>query len=332
MTHPVSTRAWIPIALVAAACADDDGAVEGASGGELSGSEASASAGTSSAGDASAASTSTGGAPTSLDASGTSTGTATADGASSGTGSESGAASPGCGAPPPESGRTTIDVDGTEREYILALPADYDPDHAYRLVFAWHWLSGVADDVASGAFTGGPYYGLEALADGSAIFVAPEGIDNGWANPQGRDVEFARAMVERLQNELCIDAERIFSTGFSYGGMMSNAVGCALADTFRAIAPLSGSLWSGCEPGDLPIAVWGAHGIDDDVVEIAAGRMARDEFLARNGCGGDTVPDGPCAAYQGCDTDYPVVWCEWDGGHAPPDFAPERTWAFFAAF
>lgn len=48
--------------------------------------------------------------------------------------------------------------------------------------------------------------------------------------------------------------------GFGFGGMMSNAVGCALADTFRAVAPMSGSLWCGCESGTHPIAAWGAHG------------------------------------------------------------------------
>jgi hypothetical protein len=72
--------------------------------------------------------------------------------------------------------------------------------------------------------------------------------------------------------------------------------------------------------------------VPDDVVEIAAGTMARDEFLTRNGCSTETVADGPCEVHQGCDADNPVVWCEFDGGHSPPDFAPTRTWEFFASF
>jgi poly(3-hydroxybutyrate) depolymerase len=34
-------------------------------------------------------------------------------------------------------------------------------------------------------------------------------------------------MLERFEGELCIDQSRMFSTGWSYGGMMSLAVGCA---------------------------------------------------------------------------------------------------------
>lgn len=196
------------------------------------------------------------------------------------------------------------------------------------------WLNGVAEDFVEGSWASfGPYYGLKARADGAAIFVAPEGIDNGWANTQGRDIAFAKAMVARLNDEICVDQGRIFSVGFSFGGMMSNAVGCALADTFRAIAPMSGSLWSDCESGTDPIAVWGAHGTADGVVNIDVGRQARDEFLRRNHCGTETVPtgDGRCVEYQGCDEGYPVVWCEWNGDHIPPDFSPAAIWGFFSS-
>mgnify|MGYP006206118421 CR=1 FL=1 len=45
---------------------------------------------------------------------------------------------------------------------------------------------------------------------------------------------------------------------FSYGGMMSHAVGCAMGDVFRAIAPMAGAQISGCEDGDAPIwPSWG---------------------------------------------------------------------------
>jgi polyhydroxybutyrate depolymerase len=270
-----------------------------------------------------------GSAPESSDGPPTSEGTeasTSADSSSSGGGSVV-AGSPGCGADPPATGRYTIDVDGMQREYELDVPDDYDPLHPYRLIFGWHWLGGWSGNILENG-----YYGLAARSDGSAIFVAPEGIDNGWGNPDGRDIAFAAAMIDRLNDELCIDQERIFSTGWSFGGMMSNAAGCAMADTFRAIAPMSGSLWSGCESGDTPIAYWGSHGIYDDVVPLTAGQEARDEFLARNGCSSDTIVDGPCLVYQGCDEDAPVVWCEFEGPHGTPDFAPTRTWEFFAAF
>jgi poly(3-hydroxybutyrate) depolymerase len=232
----------------------------------------------------------------------------------------------------PESGRFSIDVDGTTREYILSVPDSYDPQHPYRLIFGWHPRGGSAEQVATG-FLGG-FYGLEDLASGSAIFVAPEGIDQGWANTGGRDIAFLRAMLDRFKGELCIDEDRIFSTGFSYGGMMSFAVGCAMGDVFRAIAPMSGAQYSGCEDGDHPIAVWGTHGDADDVVPLSDGEAARDVFLERNGCGSATTPvdPSPCVSYEGCAAGYPVVWCEFSGGHMPFSNAGPSIWAFFSQF
>jgi poly(3-hydroxybutyrate) depolymerase len=227
-------------------------------------------------------------------------------------------------------------VGGTSREYILKLPDNYDSAKPYLLIFGWHWRGGSAQEVAGGGF-----YGLEERANGTAIFVAPQGlVDNGttgWANPNGRDITFTQAMLERFRQELCIDESRIFSTGFSYGGMMSFAVGCALGDVFRAIAPIAGALYSGCEDGTAPVAMWGAHGYSngaDGVVPIADGRRGRDEFLRRNGCGNETVPVQPdeCVAYQGCRAGYPVTWCEWDGGHSVPGFAGQAIWDFFSQF
>jgi poly(3-hydroxybutyrate) depolymerase len=254
-------------------------------------------------------------------------------GAAAGGGS---ARSAGCGVSDhPASGNLTLDVAGTAREYILKLPEGYDPSKAYKLVFGWHWRGGKASDVSGGQLGGGPYYGLEKLASGSTIFVAPNGIDNGWANTNGRDLAFLRAMLELFTSKLCVDTTRIFSTGFSYGGMMSDAVGCDMGDVFRAIAPMSGALYSGCDKSKTqPVAVWLSHGNADDVVPLADGKAALDVFLKKNGCGATTSPvaPSPCVAYQDCSAGHPVTYCEFDGGHMPPSFAASAIWQFFEQF
>lgn len=242
----------------------------------------------------------------------------------------------GCGSTSPlTSGRATIDVGGTMREYILKVPDGYDANKPYKLIFGWHWRGGIANDVASGTIIGGPYYGLESRAAGSAIFVAPEGIDMGWANTNGRDIAFLHAMLDLFNSKLCIDQGRIFSTGFSYGGMMSDSIGCEMADVFRAIAPNSGALYSGCkQANDHPIAALVMHGNNDTVVPLADGQAARDVFLERNACGTETTPvdPSPCVSYSGCTEGYPVVYCEFSGGHMPWSSAPDTVWKFFSQF
>ena len=240
----------------------------------------------------------------------------------------------------PRSGRATINVNGTLREYTLKLPDRYDPHQPYKLIFCFHWWGGSMDDVVGGTITGGPYYGLESLSNGTAIFVAPNGLEDnnqprGWANPNGRDIKFVRALLDYLNSNLCIDQQRIFSTGFSYGGMMSYAIGCAMGSVFRAIAPMSGAFYSGCDrTTEDPIAVWMAHGKSDDVVPLNDGKTALQYFIQKNGCSNETTPvePSPCVAYRGCREGFPVIYCEFNGGHGPQRFAPQATWEFFSQF
>lgn len=235
-----------------------------------------------------------------------------------------------------KSGKKSIDVNGLTREYILKVPDNYDPNKQYKLIFCIHAWGGDMDQIANGG-----YYGLERLANGSAIFVSPNGTEEngqarGWFNTGGRDINFMKALIEHFNSNLCIDQKRIFSTGFSFGGMMSYAIGCNMANVFRAIAPMSGSFISGCDSTDNkdPIAVWMAHGTSDNVVSLSSGKTALKHFIAKNGCSNETVPvnPSPCVAYQGCNEGFPVIYCEFNGGHAPQNWAQQATWDFFSQF
>jgi polyhydroxybutyrate depolymerase len=230
-------------------------------------------------------------------------------------------------------------VDGATREYILKMPDDYDSKHPYKLIFAFHARGGNATQVAGSA--NDDYYGLVSRAEGQAIFVSPEGLDAGWRNSEGRDIAFVKAMLSELGSKLCIDQRRIFATGFSFGGMMSDAIGCAMADVFRAIAPMSGGVpnadhpYSGCDQVTMhPIAVWMSHGDADTTVPLADGKAALDIFVARSQCQAQTTPvtPSPCVAYEGCLPEYPIHFCQFSGGHTPPNFAPAAIWTFFDQF
>lgn len=137
------------------------------------------------------------------------------------------AQSAGCGQAPVDSGYKSVNVNGQNREYILKVPDNYDPNTPHRFVIGYHWLSGSMQNVADGG-----YYGLEPLAQGSAIFVAPQGIDAGWGNVNGNDIQFTDQIVDAVLNELCVDESQIFATGFSYGGAMSYSVACSRPGKF----------------------------------------------------------------------------------------------------
>jgi poly(3-hydroxybutyrate) depolymerase len=136
------------------------------------------------------------------------------------------ARSAGCGKSPVASGTKSMTVNGKSRQYILQVPANYNPQTAYKLIFGFHWLNGNFNNVAPN------YYGLRSLAQETAIFVAPNGLNSGWANSGGEDVTFTDQMVSTIMNDLCVDESQIFSTGFSYGGGMSYSLACSRASEF----------------------------------------------------------------------------------------------------
>ena len=237
------------------------------------------------------------------------------------------AASPGCGKTPTlASGTHTIQSSGQNRSFILRLPDNYNNNTQYRLIFGFHWRGGTANDVDSGGSDGynWSYYGLRRLSNNGAIFVAPQGNGNGWANPGGQDVTFVDDMIRRIENDLCVDTAQRFALGFSYGGGMSYSLACSRANVFRAVAVYSGAQLSGCSGGTQPIAYMGIHGISDNVLNISQGRALRDTFVRNNGCTAQS-PREPAAGsrthitttYSGCRAGYPVVWAAFDGGHGP---------------
>ena len=291
--------------------------------------------------------------------------TGTGAGGSTGTGGGSGLAGPavpsdGCGkATTATTGQNqTITVGTSSRTYDLKLPASYDMSHPYRLIVSYHWLGGTAANVSTGS--GGvikPWYDLDttAASNGTTVFVAPQGISNGWSNSGGADVEFSRQLITQLEGQICIDKARIFCEGFSMGGSMSYAMASAMPETIRAVAVHSGGPMSGTTPGhSKPVAYFMTHGTQDTVCTWPSfGLPQLEDFAKVNGC---KTPDptlsasafqaalpqptstaGVCLEFTGCTEGYPTRSCLFVGPHTPsPDntdgWVPKETWKFFSQF
>lgn len=240
--------------------------------------------------------------------------------------------SAGCGSSPKmATGLQSTIIDGVSRNYWIEMPANYDPNKAYPLIMGLHWRGGSASEI----YGWNDFFGLKTLYNGQAIFLAPQGLDAGWANTGDRDIRFMRAMINNVQQSVCTDTKQVFATGFSFGGMMSNAIGCQMGDQVRAIVPMGSALWSGCAESSEKVAALFVHAKDDTTVPYSAGEEARAVFLARNHCSANTVSLGNngCVEYQGCDSDKPVVWCGTEtGGHWYPNFSAQESKAFFDRF
>jgi len=249
----------------------------------------------------------------------------------------------GCGKTPTlRDGTYTIQSGGRSRSYILRLPGNYTSSQSYRLVVGLHWLNGSANDVVGNGF-----YGLQQRAANSAIFVAPQGLDAGWANTGGRDVTLVDDILRVIENDLCVDTAQRFALGFSYGGAMSYALACARPTVFRAVAPIAGANLSGCSSVSQPVAYFGIHGIRDSVLNISQGRALRDNFVRVNGCAAQNPPEPASGSgthvtteYAGCQAGYPVRWAAFDGDHVPlpvdrnasSSWVSGEVWQFFTQF
>jgi len=259
--------------------------------------------------------------------------------------------SAGCGKTPTlTSGPQKMQSAGKSRDYIIRIPSGYDKNHPYRLVFAFHWNGGTMNDIDGGGSSGAAwsYYGLQAQANNSTIFVAGQGLGNGWPNSGGQDITFVDDMVKLIKGDLCIDNSQVFSVGFSYGGGMSYEIACGRASVFRAVAVYSGAQLSGCDDGTKPIAYLGIHGVSDTTCNYTGGEGLRDKFVKNNGCMAQTPPKPSgsthvCTKFQGCKDGYPVEWCAFNGGHTPGNvdgggddgaktWTKGEVWKFFTQF
>lgn len=162
------------------------------------------------------------------------------------------APSSGCGAEGLASGvYNLVDANGVQREFTVTVPDGYDSNNPHRLILGIHWWGGSMEDVATGQTVEAGvwnYYGLERLAEGSAIFVAPQGIDGNWYNDNNADYLYMDEIIRTVEEGLCIDTDLRFAIGFSWGG--STSFGLACRDTefpLRAITAIGAAGPYTCE-------------------------------------------------------------------------------------
>ena len=246
------------------------------------------------------------------------------------------------------------------RRFYLSRPADYNPTKPYKLIVGYAGTNWVGDMIA-------PYLGLESDAVQAAddeIFVYPDPLwrdFDGWGNLGGwllgpyavpadgnQDLVFTEAVLDYMESNYCIDRERIFATGHSWGGDMAQVVSCFMGDRFRASVPVAANRPYWFEDGSNSVdcvgetAVWTMFGQNDTHFNSQTqGLECRDFWLEARGCDGVDAftslnlgdAEDECVEFDGCQvrTRFCLYAAQW-GHQIPGDYFASATMEWFRSF
>jgi polyhydroxybutyrate depolymerase len=258
---------------------------------------------------------------------------------------------------------------GKKREYLLHVPASYDPATPAPLVISLH-----------GAMNW-PAYQMKisqwntAADENGFLVVYPAGTGAGpkaWfmdgeATPSAMpDVVFISALIDTLEEHYRIDPTRIYVNGLSNGGGMAFVLSCTLSRRIAAIGAVAAAQslpWSWC-PDSTPMPMIAFHGTADPIVPYGGAPPGwlnprpfpdvvgwTDDWARRNQCATPPVDSAVTAhvtrrEYRGCADDATVVLYtirggghQWPGGDTIPTWlvgpmsdeidATALMWAFF---
>jgi polyhydroxybutyrate depolymerase len=189
----------------------------------------------------------------------------------------------------PGRNHVTLISGGQKQDVELVMPASFDPTKRVPLVIGLHPSGGTG-----ATFDQDTALSTAATAKGFAVMFPDGGVQlpggdghywnipgvplvSGGAVPKDArdDVRFIADAIDHLVKHSCVDARRVYVTGFSGGARMSSMVGCRLSDRVAAVASVGGLRAGRAAGPDLaepdvsdcvpsrPVTVLAIHGTDD---------------------------------------------------------------------
>jgi polyhydroxybutyrate depolymerase len=282
----------------------------------------------------------------------------------------------------------TINSAGEIRSYNIFVPSGYDSEsEALALVLVLHGSFGTSSQVENST-------GMSIIAENEKFMVAypqglgininllPEYVDRNWPSNvtgwniarkisatgrQHNDVKFISDLIDQISIEYRIDLNRVYLTGFSAGGVMSDYFACSLPEKIAAFSSVAGLKpkedgFGGytCDISDA-IPYLQIHGTFDDVAAYSGSpsflsAVQTADFWAKiNGCSDSIVSvnipniddsDGSTVVkliYKDCNSNGATVRFQIDkGNHTWPGSssnganhdinASQEIWDFFKQF
>lgn len=198
--------------------------------------------------------------------------------------------------------------------YYVRTPQNYKAEYAHPLLMVY--ASGDSGGRSNEANTGLTKAATEA---GFVVAYADSRARAAKSPLEMENILELGTIPAQIAATWCIDTGRIFFTGHSNGGTISNALAILPESPAQpaAIAPSA----AGMNDNDLkayackkPMPAMIQHSVNDHFFPGYGQQIAK-WWAKCNQCSGEAgKADGGCTAYQGCSA--PTVFCEGDGPHA----------------
>jgi len=213
------------------------------------------------------------------------------------------------------------------RKYFVRLPVAYDHSKNYPLVF-------YGPGCGASNVEGTPMMD-QIKNDAIHVFLLQKDACFNTGSYPSPEVPYFTQALDEVQAKYCTDAQRVFVSGYSSGGWLSNVLSCAMGPRIRATGTAAGGLTKSIVDGykclDMgsPAAGIFYSGQNDNTnpadKKDASGYQigvfgARDRLLKSNGCDANAMedyPDNPiCKIWKTNCPNNPVLFCVGPGdGH-----------------
>jgi len=174
----------------------------------------------------------------------------------------------------------SVKVGELSRRYQIHVPGRYDSTKATPVIIAFHGgggnpasmvrLSGLSEKANEAGFIVVYPFGTGRLENQLLTFNGGGCCGYAMENKID-DVAFTRALLDDLATVVKVDADRVFATGLSNGGIVSHFVASELSDRIAAIAPVGGPLMIDAPNAKRPVPVMHFHGTADAFAPFAGG-------------------------------------------------------------
>ena len=177
-----------------------------------------------------------------------------------------------------------ITVDGVNRTYNVYAPKNLGENrpllifcHGYNQDANWMQNSEFKNDNVS----------MESVCDTAKfVVVFPNGINKAWDISGNSDINFIKALIDKMASQHKIDRNRVYLGGFSMGGMLTYHAMNKIPDLIAAFAPCSGYPMGGASASATAraIPILHIHGTADETCAFSGAQPALNVWIAHNGC------------------------------------------------